>query len=89
MSLDTYRYLRSQKIDVSKIVEWHFENILASLKWKILLRQKYRNAWSITVTENIHIDIFYQAFRAIRDYHISYDRTIELIKYKKKGGYAK
>lgn len=66
--MDTYKYLEKHQSETNKIIYWHFKLVLTSLRRKITLRQKYRDPYTITVTTLIHPDIYYQAFRAVRDF---------------------
>lgn len=66
--MDTYKYLENHKTQTQSLVNWHFKLILTSVRRKITLRQKYRDPFTITVTSLVHPDIFYQAFRAVRDF---------------------
>lgn len=77
--LESYEELKKSKIKVSPVLEWHLFRVINSIHRKIIFRQKFRNPWCVEVVEFIHKDIYYQFFRAVRDYHITYGRTETLV----------
>ena len=83
LPLDTYKAYRSYKINVCEIGEFHVRSIVESVHRKISQKQKFKNPWTVNVHGIIYKDIFYQLFRAIRDYSISYGRSVEVIRTKK------
>ena len=83
MSLDSYKELKKYKVNISTLLEWHFSTIICSVSRKLTLKQKFRNPWEISICSLIHRDIFFQAYRAIRDFHIEYGRTVQVTKDKK------
>ena len=83
---NSYDRLTLKKIDVIKLLNWHFEKILKSINRKITFRQKYKNPWAVEVTEVLHRDIFIQAFIAIRDFAVEFGRTLKVVRDKKGTG---
>lgn len=82
--LETYDVLREKDVKVFEIVQFHLERISIGINQKISFKQKYKNPWTIEVVEFIQKSIFYEFFRAVRDYKISFGRNISTIKDKKK-----
>ena len=78
--LETYEVLRNKDVKIASILQFHFKRILASLYRKISFHQKYRNPWVIEVTEYISSEVYYQFFRAVRDYKISYGVVAKVTK---------
>ena len=66
--IDTYKYLEKHQSETKKLIHWHFKLVLTSLRRKITLRQKYRDPYTITVSTLVHPEVYYQAFRAVRDF---------------------
>ena len=81
--LETYEVLRKQDVKVSSLVVFHLNRMLTGIKRKIIFRQKFKDPWTAEVIEFIEKQVFYQYFRALRDYHISFGRTTETVRDKK------
>ena len=81
-SFDSYAALRNHQTTTSDILEWHFTSLVKSMYRKVSLHQRYRNPWRICVAEKIKFEIFIQFYKAVRDFKISYGRTLKLEKYK-------
>lgn len=82
--MDTYEYLSSHKSDTSELVHWHFKLVLQSISRKITSKQTYRDPFTVSVTQLMNPDLFFQAYRAIRDYSIQLGITTECHKTTKK-----
>ena len=65
------------------MVKWHFIEILASIQRRITLKRKFKDPFTCVVYRDIHKNIFYQAFRAIRDYPIQFGTFTEVLRNKK------
>jgi len=75
---ESYDKLKSEKIDAELLLEWHFSYIVRSVSRKITFRQKFKNPWTVEVTESIQSEVFIKAFQAIRDYKIDFGRSIDV-----------
>jgi len=73
--MESYDKLKEKKIDVSRLLEWHFSTICRSIQRRITFKQKYKNPWTVEVLEHIHREIFIASFKAIRDYVTEFGRT--------------
>lgn len=78
MELDTYRILTVQKVEVLPILADHFADLLKSVKRKISPRQSIRNPWKIIVKMKIYHSIYYEFFRAVRDWSSEFGRSISI-----------
>ena len=85
--LQTYSILKDHNVSSYTLICWHFELILKSTYRRITLKQSLRHPFTVNITESIHKELYYQAFRAVRDYHTPFGTTSETIKDKK--GFAK
>ena len=83
MATSSYERLSSKKIDVSNLLQWHFTNIVKSINRRLSFRQKFKNPWTVELTEIIHRDLFVQAFIAIRDFPATFGRVVYIEKDKK------
>ena len=81
--LETYQVLEKKEVKVEPIVKWTLKRIVFSISRRITFKQKFKNPWTVEVSEFIHESVFYEIFRAIRDYKISYGREIEVVRDKK------
>jgi len=82
--METYTVLEEKNINIIKLVHWHFGIILQSVKRKISNKQTYRDPFFISTTSIIHSDIFYQVFRAIRDYQTTFGTQTQVLRDSKK-----
>ena len=82
--LETYEVLKSNQTSIFEIVQWHFEEIIKGINRKISLKKKYKDPFTCIVTRDIHPSTFYQVFRAIRDYKITFGTKAEVFKNKRK-----
>lgn len=78
--LETYEVLKEKKLNVVVTLQYHLKRILDSIRRKISFHQKFRNPWVIEVTEYIAPPIYYELFRAVRDYKISAGFVAETVK---------
>lgn len=76
--MESYDRLKEKKIDISCLLEWHFRNICHLINRRITFKQKYKNPWTVEVSEHIHRQIFFESFKAIRDYVVEFGRTYEV-----------
>ena len=82
--LETYEVLKKHKSDSYELVSWHFSEILKSINRKITLKKKLTEPFLCTVVREIHVNIFYQIFRAIRDYKITFGTETSELRNSKK-----
>ena len=69
------------KVAGNFIIPFHTYIILHTQKMSF--KQKLKNPWLINVSEYLCRDLFYNFFRAVRDYKIAYGRTCEIVYTKK------
>ena len=81
LPLDTYKAYRSYKFNVCEIGEFHVRSIVESVYRKILQKQKFKNPRTVNVHGIIYKDI--KLFRTIRDYSISFGRSVEVLRTEK------
>ena len=74
-AFESYDHLDKQQINVSNILHWHYKRIIESINRRLSFHQKYKNPWTIEVTEAINREVFIKSFQAIRDYKIEHGRT--------------
>ena len=82
--MDTYKHLTSHKSDTGALVHWHFKLVLQSIRRKITSKQTFRDPFTVCVTLLINPDLFFQAYRAVRDYTIQLGIKTECQKTAKK-----
>ena len=68
MEFNPYIVFKSKTISVSEILKFHFEDIAKEIKRKISSRITIRNPWQILISHKIHKDLFFEWYRAVRDY---------------------
>ena len=78
--MESYELLQEKNINVLELLEWHFLRITASARRTISFKQEYQDPWTIKVVEPVVRSVFIEAFRAIRDYKISYGRKINVVR---------
>ena len=81
--VDSYEQLKRKKVDVAELIEWHFKKIIEATIRRISPRQSFRNPWLINIQREINSVVFFEAFKAIKHYHIEFGRTISLTKDRK------
>lgn len=82
MQMQSYDELRKSEVKVSPVLEWHLKRVLNSIHRKITFKQKFKNPWCVEVVEYLYKDIFYQFFRAVRDYRTSFGRNVDIVREK-------
>ena len=82
MPLETYEELKKKEVKVANILSFHFARIICCIHRKLSFKQKFKNPWTINVSEYLSRDCFYEFFRAVRDYKIAYGRKCEITNYK-------
>ena len=75
--------LKKKKVKVTEILSFHFTRILFCIHRRLSFKQKLKNPWLINVSEYLCRDLYYNFFRAVRDYKIAYGRTCEIVYTKK------
>lgn len=66
--LQPYKILKEHQSSTSELITWHFTNIFESIHRKLTLPQNFRDSFTVKITTIIFRNLFYQAYRAIRDY---------------------
>jgi len=79
----TYEVLKNKDIKIYELLSWHFQKILNSIRRKISPRERYHNPWMVIISREIKFSIFWEYFRAVRDYHTAFGRTCEVQRTKK------
>lgn len=79
---EPYKILKEHQLSSFTIVQWHFESILKSIKRRITIRQSFRNPFTIEFTEIIYKEVYYQAYRVIRDYPTQFGTETKTVKNK-------
>ena len=82
--LETYDELKKKKIDVFMILKFHFDRIVTGINRKLTFKHKLYNPWTIEIIEFIAPNVFYEFYRAVRDYKIQSGFTAVTVKNKKK-----
>ena len=80
--MSSYSHLAKKTTPVVNILNFVLNRSLKSIYRKLSFRQKYRNPWTIVVSEPIAREIFYEWFKAINDYLPDFGRTVEIVKNK-------
>ena len=84
MELNSYAILHCKKTEVLPILSFHIEEILKGIKRKISTRISVRSSRRILIVEKIHLSVFIELYRAIRDFRSEFGRKIEIKRNKKK-----
>ena len=66
--LDTYEVLKTNNVLVYDITKWHFEKFLIAINKRLTLKRKYTDPFKVTTTREINKTVFYEIFRALRDF---------------------
>ena len=74
--LQTYEILKTKKVDIASLLEFHFTQVLNSIRRRLTPRQKFRNPWTIEVQREIFSPAFIELYRAVKDYIISFGREV-------------
>ena len=74
----------SYYVDASRMLEWHFKDMLNKIYRRISLRHTCKNAWSIEVKAIIHRDIFTALYAGLETFHPKLGFSIEESWYKSK-----
>jgi len=75
---ESYDTLSNKTTSTYALVNWHFIHIVENSRRRITFRQKYKNPWTVEVTERIQRDVFLEGFKAVRDYKIQFGKSIEV-----------
>ena len=57
-AFESYDHLDKQQVNVTEILYWHYKRIIESINRRLSFRQKYKNPWTIEVTEAINREVF-------------------------------
>lgn len=77
---EPYKILKEHQLFTFTLVQWHFQSVLKSLSRKVTIRQSFRNPFTIVLSETIYKEVYYQAYRVIRDYPTHFDTETKTIK---------
>ena len=80
--MSSYSQLAKKTTPVVNILNFVLNRSLKSIYRKLSFRQKYRNPWTIAVTEPIAREIFYEWFKAVNDHLPDFGRTVEIVRNK-------
>ena len=80
--MSSYSHLAKKTTPVVNILNFVLNRSLKSIYRKLSFRQKYRNLWTIAVTEPIAREIFYEWFKAVNDHLPDFGRTVEIVRNK-------
>ena len=78
---EPYNELKSKKIEIIELLNYHFSEIAISINRKITEKEKFRNPWQISLERTIHQSLYIQFYKAVRDYKIVYGRKINHKRY--------
>lgn len=76
--LETYQVLANKHVKTYEIIQFHFKKILQGIYRRLTFKQKFKNPWVAEVGEYICPEVFYEYYKAIRDFKISFGRTTEV-----------
>lgn len=65
---ESYDRLEKREINVFIIVKWHFKRIVETIGRRLSFHQKFKNPWTIDISEPIQVEVFKKAFQAVRDH---------------------
>ena len=82
-ALETYEVLERKEVKIVGVLEFHMKRLTSSIHRKLSFKQKFVDPWVINISEYISKEVYYEFFRAVRDYKISYGRTCEIVRSKK------
>ena len=78
--MSSYLHLVKKATPVVNILNFVLNQSLKSIYRKLSFRQKYRDSWTVVVSETIAREIFYKWFKAINDHLPDFGRTLNLFK---------
>ena len=81
--LESYTVLKGKDLKTFDIIKWHFERFLSAIKKRLTLKRKFHDPFLVNTTREINSFVFYEAYRAVRDYVISRGFTATCEKNKK------
>ena len=84
MEFDSYESLSEKKIEVLPLVSFHFLEVLRCIKRRIVAKQTVRNPWMVRIRTKIPATVFFEWYRAVRDFRAAYGRDIRVVKDKKR-----
>ena len=84
MTSYSYEVLDGKEIKVKEILDFHICKMIERVHRRITFKEIFKNPWCSQAAENIRLDVFYEWFKAIEDFHIHFHRTTEIKRNKKK-----
>ena len=69
---EPYKILKEHNISSFTILSWHFQEVLKSFSRKITLKQSFRNPFTVVLSTTIFKELYYQGYRAVRDYPVQF-----------------
>lgn len=80
---NSYVALEKKSISYVEIINFHLDNVLASIRRKINARATLKSPFRISVLERIPPAVFLEVYKAIKDYKTLFGRVIEVKRDKK------
>jgi hypothetical protein len=80
---NSYSALEAAKTHIKPILVFHLHDILKSIKRRITTRLSLRDQRKITYTCTIHLNIFHEFFRAVRDFRTAFGAMVQRVTDKK------
>ena len=85
MEFRPYQLLKQKSVNVLPVLEFNLIELLKSIKRKITIRVLIRNPRCICTNITIHHSIFFEWYRAIRDFVPTYGREINVTRQGRRG----
>lgn len=85
--LKPFEWLGLKTLDMRKVVDWHFQELLKKAHNQISTKQKFRNPWTVSAEVSMYYHLFMEVFSCFEDYRPKYHFTVEAEKYKSKNEY--
>ena len=80
---EPYKILEEHKISTFSVLNWHFQEILKSVNRKITLKQSFRHPFTVVLSATIFKELYYQGYRAVRDYPVQFGTETSTLTNKK------
>ena len=76
---NSYEKLKRKVHLVQEILHFHItiSHLLECVYRRLSFRQKFKNLWLIEATERLNCKIFYELFKVIEDYSITFGRETD------------
>ena len=80
--MSSYWHVAKKTTPVVNILNFVLNRLLKSIYRKLSFKQKYKDLWTIVVSEPIAREIFYEWFKAVNDHLPDFGRTVEIVRNK-------